>query len=142
MIDKIHKQIIELERRGYRRSEMRIRGTRPAVERLERMYRRQMGSTFPPRKKFERFDGVQIDLMEGILETIYVWVPVMQAEIRKNQDHSETLLLIDADRRILDECLLEVRKHLIKFTPENVSPIHEGRVDITARIDFVRMMSQ
>ena len=139
MMEKVQKQILELQSRGYQRSDMRVRGTARALRSLERQFRMDMAGTYPPRKPFTRFAGVDIEPIEGILKTIYVWVPFVEAKLRVSYEGQKPqLILIDADRRILDECVAQIDTAVIKFTPVNITETPYSRVDIIADIVTIK----
>ncbi len=116
MIPKIQKQIFDLERRGYRRSDM--------VLYVTEISKRHFAHS-------STFKGVQIQLINGILPTCYVMVPFVEGGIYVEPGGKQMVRLIDADTRVLDEGVLIMKGHQIVFEPETVYRTGQGRMDTT-----------
>lgn len=141
MIPKLRKQIFDLERRGYRRSDMIIRLTETALTYLELELRAYRQNSVPQTKHPSSFEGVNLVPIHGVLRTIYVMAPFMNARCHLDSEGRQFISLVDADTRLLDEQAVQVGDQLVHFEPEMIHRTGQGRMDMTGRLLSVRKVT-
>lgn len=136
---KIQNQIVALRQRGYPFDYIRVRATPAALDRMLREAAVKDPTAYESMTRYQdgRIFHCEIDLLEGILETAYAWVPAVHVQVWIAPDGFKMISLIDADTRILDEKVLFLNGDRVEFCPERVEKTGKGRASITGSITSV-----